>query len=320
MDKKTTVIVPVYNVQNYLLECLESIIAQTEENLEILCVNDGSTDNSREILAEFSRRDERIKILDKPNGGLSDARNFALDRAAGDYIACVDSDDRIHPDMIAHLRRALEETGSDIAVSDMEYFYEDGTAKQSDGGRFTCTSVRETPALIAINNSACNKLFRRELFADIRFPKGKFYEDLAVIPILLYRAGKVVKVDEPLYAYRQRQGSIAHSSDPRIFDIYDALDGIVNYVKAHGNEPEVLAALKSLYIVHGLDLTTLRIRDFSDRSIRADYLRKNMARLRQSYPDYDKDPALKQASFKKKVIYHLLKTGRMEQVLKLYDR
>ncbi|MBQ1321947.1 MAG: glycosyltransferase [Solobacterium sp.] len=320
MDKKTTVIVPVYNVQNYLLECLESIIAQTEENLEILCVNDGSTDNSREILAEFSRRDERIKILDKPNGGLSDARNFALDRAAGDYIACVDSDDRIHPDMIAHLRSALEETGSDIAVSDMEYFYEDGTAKQSDGGRFTCTSVRETPALIAINNSACNKLFRRELFADIRFPKGKFYEDLAVIPILLYRAGKVVKVDEPLYAYRQRQGSIAHSSDPRIFDIYDALDGIVNYVKAHGNEPEVLAALKSLYIVHGLDLTTLRIRDFSDRSIRADYLRKNMARLRQSYPDYDKDPALKQAGFKKKVIYHLLKTGRMEQVLKLYDR
>ena len=83
MDKKTTVIVPVYNVQNYLLECLESIIAQTEENLEILCVNDGSTDNSREILAEFSRRDERIKILDKPNGGLSDARNFALDREIG---------------------------------------------------------------------------------------------------------------------------------------------------------------------------------------------------------------------------------------------
>ena len=313
-------IVPVYNVEAYLRECLDSILAQTYRDLEILCVNDGSKDGSRAILSEYEKKDSRIVVLDKENGGLSDARNFALDRMKGDYVSCVDSDDVIRPDMIEKLVRRLEETGSDIAVCDMEYFYEDGAVSRSEGGGFDVTSVRETPSLIAVNNSACNKLFRKELFDGVRFPVGKYYEDLAVIPVLLYKAGTCAKVNEPLYRYRQRGGSIAHSANPKIFDIYDALDGVRAYVRQHGDEAEVQAELHRLYIVHGLDLTTLRIREFDDKKIRRSYLAENMNRLKQSCPDYKKDSLYRQAGWKKKLIYVLLSAGAYDMVLRLYDR
>ena len=205
---KISVIVPVYNLEKYIRQCLESVLNQTYRDLEILAVNDGSKDSSKEILDAYALKDPRITVLDKPNGGLSDARNCGMDHMTGEYVVFIDSDDVIDPDMVGHLLEAAEKTGSDIAVSDMEYFYEDGRTGYSDGGQFTCTNVRETPGLIAINNSACNKLFRSELFLDVRFPKGLWYEDLATIPILLCKAGSVVKVNEALYRYRQRSGSI----------------------------------------------------------------------------------------------------------------
>ncbi|MCR5449853.1 MAG: glycosyltransferase [Solobacterium sp.] len=320
MDKKVSVVIPVYNVERYLAECLDSVVNQTYGNLEILAVNDGSKDSSGEILAAYALKDPRIIVLDKPNGGLSDARNFGMDHMSGEYVAFIDSDDVIDASMIGHLLEAAEKTDSEIAVSDMEYFYEDGRVGYSDGGQFSCTNVRKSPELIAINNSACNKLFRSRLFRDVRFPKGLWYEDLATIPILLYKAGSVVKVNEPLYRYRQRSGSIAHSADRRIFDIYTALDTVRDYVKAAGNEPEVLSRIHSLYAVHGLELTTLRIRDFDDRSIRKEYLAENMKRLFASCPDYMKDPIVKKAGWKKKMIFGLLNMKKYDMVLKLYDR
>ncbi|MBQ6490050.1 MAG: glycosyltransferase [Solobacterium sp.] len=320
MDKKVSVVIPVYNVERYLKECLDSVVNQTYGNLEILAVNDGSKDGSKDILDAYALQDPRITVLDKPNGGLSDARNYGMDHMTGEYAAFIDSDDVIDVNMIEHLLEAAEKTGSEIAVSDMEYFYEDGRTEYSDGGQFTCTNVRKSPELIAINNSACNKLFRAELFRDVRFPKGLWYEDLATIPVLLYKAESVVKVNEPLYRYRQRSGSIAHSADRRIFDIYTALDTVRDYVRANGNEPEVLSAIHSLYAVHGLELTTLRIRDFDDRSIRKDYLAENMKRLAASCPDYMKDPKVKKAGWKKKMIFGLLNMKKYDMVLKLYDR
>lgn len=317
---RTSVIVPVYNVAAYLPACLDSLLAQTDPDFEIVAVNDGSTDGSADILFQYADRDKRVRIISKRNGGLSDARNAGIAQARGRYIACVDSDDLVREDFLASLVKQLEETGSQIAVSDMEYFYEDGHTSASSGGDFTVSDVRRNPQLIAINNSACNKLYQKELFAGLQFPVGRYYEDLALIPILLYRAERVCKVPAPLYRYRQRSGSIAHTASPKIFDIYDAIDDVVDYVRSHGNEPAVLTELYHLYIVHGLDLTTLRIRDFDDRSLRASYLRQNMARLRQSYPDFEKDSACRKAPFRKKILFHLLKEDKMEQVLKIYDR
>ncbi|MBR2991081.1 MAG: glycosyltransferase [Solobacterium sp.] len=320
MKPAISVIIPVYNIEAYIEECLSSVFQQTYPDLEIIAVNDGSTDRSRELLQACAASDSRLVILDKENGGLSDARNHGLSAAHGDYVMFVDGDDRIRCDAAELLFRVCTENDADIAVSDMEYFYEDGERSFSSGGVFRVTDAAAMPSLVSINNSACNKLFRRSLFDDLRFPVGKYYEDLATVPVLLYKAERVAKVDEPLYEYRQRRGSIAHTASRKIFDIYDALDGDIAYVREHGNEPEVLKALYSLYIVHGLDLTTLRIKDFDDRNIRGEYLLENMTRLKRSYPDYRKDEAYRTAGWKKKLIWGMLEKGRTERVLKIYDR
>lgn len=320
MQKKVSVVVPVYNVREYIDECLASIVNQTYSNLEILAVDDGSTDDSQQKIKAWREKDSRVFLVAKENGGLSDARNAGIAVATGDYIACIDGDDTIAPTMIEKLVNALEETDSEIAVCDMLYTYPDGTSKPSSGGDFTTTNIQENPSLIGKNNSACNKLYCASLFQEITFPKGKNYEDLATIPILFYNAKRVVKVDEPLYFYRQRGGSISHSASPIVFDIYDAIDRIIDYVKNHGNEPEIIKELYHLYIVHGLDITTLRIKDFKEKEERISYLKENMRRLRQSYPDYEKDTMYQNASWKKKIIFWLLKKGKEAMVLKLYDR
>lgn len=320
MDKTISVVIPVYNVQDYLSECLESVIHQTEENLEILVVDDGSTDHSYSIMEEYAKKDARIQLLQKENGGLSDARNYGLDHMHGEYVIFVDSDDRIALDMVEKLSVAIQTTNSQIAVCDMEYFYDDGTTKFSSGGYFTIGSVKETPSLIRMNNSACNKMFHKDLWKTLRFPKGKWYEDLAVIPTLLYLANQIVKVDEPLYFYRQRSGSIAHSADERIFDLYDAIYQVKKKVLQHGGTEEVLKEIEHLYIIHGLDLTTLRIKDFEEKEKRASFLEENMKRLGHWYPEYEKDEVYRKMGWRKKMIFSLLKQGKIEQVLKIYDR
>ena len=125
-----TAVIPVYNVEQYLRECVESLFAQTYENIEILAVNDGSTDKSRTILERLSEKDNRLRILDKENGGLSDARNFGIAEAKGRYICFIDGDDTIAPAFIEHLHDAIQD--ADISVCDMEYVYEDGRREYSN--------------------------------------------------------------------------------------------------------------------------------------------------------------------------------------------
>lgn len=315
-----SVIVPVYNVEKYLPECLESILKQTYENMEILAVDDGSTDSSTDILEQASEKDARIHVLRKENGGLSDARNYALDRAKGEYVAFIDGDDTIHSEMMQKMLEGCISRQADIAVCDMEYHFDDGTKKFSSGGEFHDGSVRDNPSLIRMNNSACNKLYKLSLFEEVRFPKGKYYEDLACIPSVLYEAERIVKINEAFYYYRQRSGSIAHTANMHIFDIYDAIEDTMSYVKSHGYEQEIINEVKHMYILHGLDLTTLRIRDFDDKDIRVSYLKENMKRLRQAYPEYQQDSLYKEADIKKKLIWMLLKHGKEKMALRLYDR
>lgn len=323
MEKKTliTVIIPVYNIQEYIGACMKSVLAQTYRNLQILAVNDGSTDHSREILEKYASEDSRITILDQENGGLSDARNYGLTKAEGEYVCFVDGDDTIAPTYAEDLLLMVQSLTADIAVCDMEYHYEDGKTEFSSGGTFSHTNAINWPELVLINNSACNKLYRTSLFQDLQFPKGKLYEDLATVPSLLYSASLVSKVNKPLYFYRQRSGSIRHTSiDDRIFDIYDAIDRNKGYVIAHGNDPEVLEQLNHLYVIHGLDAITLKIKDAEDKEKRIPYLKKNMEILKQEYPDFMKDPYVKKAGFRKKIIYNFLAEGNYKMVLRLYDR
>lgn len=315
-----SVIVPIYNVQTYLKECLDSICAQTCGDLEIICVDDGSTDDSASVLAACAEKDARIRIVTQANAGLSAARNRGIKEAQGAYICFVDSDDRIQPTYVEALRQALLKEDASVAVCDMIYFNEEGTVAFSDGGRFSCTDARRFPLLVTINNSACNKLFRRDLFADCSFPEGKLYEDLATIPILLYKAARAVKVNAALYAYRQRAGSIRHTVSERIFDIYDALARCRDYVSAHGDEEEIQTALKHLYITHGLDAITLKIKEVDAGKHARMMLAENMRRLRSAYPAYRKDTWYRNAGFKKRLIWYMLRRGRYDMVMRIYGK
>ena len=220
MTEKITVIVPVYNVENYLNKCLDSLINQTYKNLEIIVINDGSTDNSGIICQEYAQKDNRIIYIEKENGGLSDARNVGLDKMTGSYVTFIDSDDWVEPDYVEVLYNKLIEYQADIAIGNyysynedeaMYYFRINGESyyeKLYDNISIfeNLYDSKQMKSFSLI--SAWGKLYKAKLFDDIRFDKGKLGEDGYINQKLYLLVQKVIYINQGLYAYRQRSGSI----------------------------------------------------------------------------------------------------------------
>ena len=313
-----SVIVPVYRVEPYLRRCVDSILSQTFTDFELILVDDGSPDNCGAICDEYALKDSRVRVIHKQNGGLSDARNAGIDIAQGNYLTFVDSDDWVADQYVSAMVQALDD-GCDMVVCDMEYVYDDGQTTFSSGGTFIGSSVTNDPELININNSACNKLIKTTIVKSFLFPKGKNYEDLATIPVWIALSHHINKVDQPLYFYRQRSGSIAHSANMKIFDIYDAIDRCMDYFKTHGLTT-LIPIMQTNYIRHGLDLTTLRIKDFDDPTQIIPYFQYNMSRLNAAYPTWRKDPSIASYPFKKRLIFSLLACRHYGLVKRLYGK
>lgn len=226
MEKElVSVIVPVYNVERYVNECVESICNQSYSNIEIILVDDGSTDHSGEICDEWAEKDQRITVIHKPNGGLSDARNVAIDQAGGAWLMFVDGDDTISSDAVESLYDAVVNYECDMAVCNMVRVYDDGSTEPFYKPTDKPTLLTDTDRFITLKQpSVCNKLFKTVLFDGIRFPKGKYYEDTFVYHVLAYKASKIVLTGIDGYYYRSRRDSIlggAKYSD-RYFDFVEA--------------------------------------------------------------------------------------------------
>ena len=220
MTEKITVIVPVYNVENYLNKCLDSLINQTYKNLEIIVINDGSTDNSGEICQEYAQKDNRITYVEQKNGGLSDARNAGLERMTGSYVTFVDSDDWVEPNYVEVLHNKLIGYQADIAIGNyysynedeaMYYFHVNSESyyeKLYDNISIfeNLYDAKQMKSFSLI--SAWGKLYKAELFDYIRFDKGKLDEDGYINQKLYLLVQKVIYINQGLYAYRQRSGSI----------------------------------------------------------------------------------------------------------------
>lgn len=206
-----SIIVPVYNVKDYLEKCLSSICLQTYKNLEIIVVDDGSTDGSEKICDSFAQKDTRIKVVHQINGGQSNARNKGLSIAAGEYIGFVDSDDWIAPDMYEFLYLLLKNNQADIAVCAHIVEMEAETNVRYSTGKLTVFSGNEAlRALIddkRVRNYVWDKLYKRQLFEGILFPKNQIYEDMVVTPRIIHKAHRVVMQDYPKYHYLKREGS-----------------------------------------------------------------------------------------------------------------
>lgn len=208
-----SVIVPCYNVEQYLPKCIDSILNQTYQNLEVWLVDDGSPDRCGEICDEYAKKDARIKVIHKKNGGLADARNVALDVMTGEYVVCVDSDDYISPTHIEGLYHLIEKYGAEISINTFCAFYEGKTPKPilKSTKDWIMDGLHATEMMFYqehFDNTAWGKMYKASLFDGIRYPKGLLFEDLPTTYKLLLRAKKVVFNNEQSYFYLIRSNSI----------------------------------------------------------------------------------------------------------------
>jgi len=208
-----SVIVPVYKVEKYLDRCVQSIVNQTYRNLEIILVDDGSPDNCGAMCDAWAAKDDRIKVIHKENGGLSDARNAGMAIAAGEYMGFVDGDDYLAPEMYRLLFDRMREDESDIAACGIQMVFEDGTPTRmlTKEGNCVLDTQEAMEAIIRetwLKQTVPNKLYRTLLVWDILFPVGKYHEDVFWSYRAVARARKVSVFDTPCYYYVQRSGSI----------------------------------------------------------------------------------------------------------------
>lgn len=237
-----SVIVPIYKVEPYLRQCVDSILNQSYRNLEVLLIDDGSPDKCGEICDEYERRDERVRVFHTENRGLSAARNLGLREAKGDYIGFVDSDDWIEPDMYEVLLKRIEETGADIGVCGIACEYVNRCID------FPCSeaiydSNNAVHALICgdLRNQVMNKLWTRKVATFFQFPEEHVYEDIFTVYKVFLRAEKVATVRKALYRYRQRKGSIAQTYPMQnLIDYWDAIHQRCEALKIRCADGEVL--------------------------------------------------------------------------------
>lgn len=220
-DNVVSIIVPVYNMEHYLKKCIDSLTNQTYRDIQIILVDDGSTDHSSSLCDMYAREDNRITVIHKVNGGLSDARNAGLTKATGEYITFVDSDDYVDLHYVEKLLQALIQNGSDISVcAERRYSDKDGI------DNFFRSSYRKISLPITMSNvdglknyfyqdlfdaSSWGKLYRAQLLDDIVFPVGKIHEDIGTTYKIFLRANMITFIPDEMYFYFQRKGSILHS-------------------------------------------------------------------------------------------------------------
>ena len=264
--KKVSVIIPVYNVEKYLEKCLNSLILQTLSDIEIVIVNDGSTDDSQKIIDKFAEKyPDKIKAYEKENGGAAEARNFALSKATGEYIGFVDSDDYVAVDMYEKLYNAAIRDNADIVTCAYYRENEDRCIEKETSINWEYGhSVFEKPNLFVDSVPYIwNKIFKREIIEknNIRFPNLKIYEDLVFTYQLFIDANKISKVFEPLYFYTvTRQTSLTYMFTEKRFDIFKAFSILIDYMKKKEcfekfRQELLFILLKHIYVVLEKDST-----------------------------------------------------------------
>lgn len=213
MDK-VSLILPVYNVEKYLKNCLDSIEKQTYQNMEVIIVNDGSTDNSKKICEEYAKKYENIKFFNKKNGGLSDARNYGIEKSTGKYITFVDSDDEITEDYVEYLLSLIKKYNTKMSIGSYSVITSKGTINYGDGYDEKLLSQKECLKRLLTDKgytvSSWSKMYEKNLFDNIKYPTGKIYEDNGTTYKLILKCDKISYGPKEIYKYFKRKDSITH--------------------------------------------------------------------------------------------------------------
>ncbi len=249
-----SVIVPVYNVEGYLEACVDSIRGQTYKNLEIILVDDGSEDGSADLCDAFGGKDERIRVIHKRNGGLSEARNAGIEASSGDYLMFVDGDDVVSEGIVSYLLEILAVNHADMAVCDIQHGYPGEDLAFSADKQVAVYDRKEALCRMwyqEILMSACAKLYKRELFESLRFTKGLLYEDVDLMYKLVWKCGGIACGTAKLYGYMHREESITTKSfDERDLDILKICRDILDFAADKGES--LRRAAKAYYVVGNL--------------------------------------------------------------------
>lgn len=258
---KVSVIIPVYNAEKYLNQCISSVANQTMKDIEIIAINDGSTDNSLKVLDDLSLKYKgKLKVFDKQNGGAGSARNIGLENASGEFIKFVDADDYLEVDILEKMYTIAKENKVSLVRGNYQTIV--GPFKLKDkcswsdieGSQIVDVSknkdylVTETPGI-------GNKLISRDLIGDLRFPEKTKWEDLAIMPVVIASSEKIFHMDEPVYNYRVNMNTTIKdfiNKIPNILDIIKCVDNIETQMKLRGLSKEYEEQIESLYILHTL--------------------------------------------------------------------
>lgn len=270
--RKLSVIIPVFNVEKYLVKCLESVLAQTYKDLEILLIDDGSTDNSSFICDEYQKKDKRIKVIHKVNGGISSARNTGIDIATGDFLTFVDSDDYIEKDMYYDMMQFSNEFDLIICgVTNVNEEYKKITE---------FIPLKNNFQEICEYSFSCNKIFKKDLFNNIKFPLNRIFEDFCIIPKIYLQAKKVKFIKEVYYNYYQRENSLSNKrNNIKMFDIFRAYYEIEEFLIKNNfkKELEEFVGIKKQFKNYFYDYFAFQSLEFKIKNI--GLLKKSLTKI-----------------------------------------
>ena len=300
MKPMLSVIVPVYNVEKYLSDNLDSLLNQTYENIEIIAVNDGSKDSSFDILKNYQKIfPDKLRIINQTNGGLSKARNSGIKEAKGDYITFVDSDDFVDRDMYRKMLETAQKEDSDIVICDVCYYWGDGNSKNyimpGLTNKFKADDIHNRALLSSLG--VWNKIYSKKFFdsANILFCEGTLYEDIEVITYLLAKAKKISYINEACLFYRQRENSIMTTRNDRCKEIFNVLISTYNRFKDNDLLSKYYDEIEYLFIENLLLYGQYRFLVLDDYK---DLIVQSLNTMKKYFPDYLNNKYYKQLSKK----------------------
>lgn len=246
-----SVIIPVYNVEKFLPQCLDSVLSQTYKNIEIIIIDDGTKDISGQICDEYAQKDSRIKVIHQENEGLSNARNKGLQIAKGEWTFFIDSDDWIHTETLKQLYDFAIVNNCDLVQCNHYYVYENyclyrlANKKEKNNNILDCKEAMHQLIINdRIKNFAWGKLYKTDLIRDLKFPEGKYFEDSFWQHLVFHRAPKIGIINTPLYFYRQRKDSISGHHSSKINDLLEGYSKRLDFISSHYPEFASLMNMK----------------------------------------------------------------------------
>lgn len=294
---KLSVIVPCYNVEKYLNACVDSILQAKIDDMEIILVNDGSKDNTLEICLDYEKKyPNLIKIVDKKNGGLSDARNVGISKANGEYLAFIDSDDTIKENFIKEMIEKAYSGNFDMVTCGVKMIYEDHEVAV-DPGYLTDLIGKEAikGQMYDFYPAACNKIYKKEIFKDLKFKKGVAYEDVEFMYRLLPNIKRIGVVEGFYYEYMQREGSITYTFNEKLYDMVNNFDSIFNYYKEHNLFDEYYEELEYVYVRYSLATFVKRMAKCKDKKKFDEAVNYALTKVKKNFPKYKKNKYLKKS-------------------------